>query len=102
MRDEPGTRGRGRPSEGTRVAVRLPADVLALVDARAEARNEPRAAAIRRLLAQALRPEVRPDGVDRSEIRRMLALSPRDGVRHVADVVNASARLCGAARRRAV
>lgn len=86
---------------GARVAVRLPPDILALVVARAEAEGESRAEAIRRLLAQGLGHEQRPDGIDRSQIRRMLALSPRDRIRHVAGVVNASARLRGAARRRA-
>lgn len=77
----------------------MPADILALVDARARARGETRAAAIRRLLAEGLRSEAASDGVDRAQIRRMLALTPRDRIRHMADVVNAIRPFRGAARR---
>lgn len=83
---------------GARVAVRLPPDVVALVDAQAEAHGESRSEAIRRLLSQALGSDQRPDGVDRAQIRRMLALSPRDRIRHMADVANATSRFRGAAR----
>ena len=34
-----------------------------------------------------------PDGVDRAQIRRMLALTPRERIRHMADVANGMARI---------
>ena len=91
-------RPRGRPPVGDRIAVRLPAELLALVDARAAAAGSSRASAVRELLAEAL---VMPpgDGVDRSQIRRMRALSPRERIHHMVDVARAQTRLRGAARR---
>lgn len=44
-------RGRGRPSTGTVVQVRIPADTLAAVDAAAAAEEVPRAEMVRRILA---------------------------------------------------
>jgi predicted DNA binding CopG/RHH family protein len=41
----------GRPSTGTRIDVRIPADLLAAIDAKAEAENLSRAVMIRHLLA---------------------------------------------------
>jgi len=93
-------RGRGRPPVGERVAVRLPADLLVLVDHRARTSRQSRAGAIRSLLAEALRVDS-PDGVDRAQIRRMLAMTPAERIRHMAQVANTQMRLRGAARRRA-
>jgi hypothetical protein len=42
--------GPGRPSTGTRIDVRVPADVLALVDAYAKVAGVTRAAALRQLI----------------------------------------------------
>lgn len=47
-------RGRGRPSTGTVVQVRIPRDVLAAVDRRADAEGTSRAAVVRHLLAEAV------------------------------------------------
>lgn len=44
-------RGRGRPPEGERVEVRIPADLLADIDAMADSMEITRAAAIRLLLS---------------------------------------------------
>ena len=87
---------RGRPPVGTRVSVRLPDDLLARVDARAVERRESRAAVVRELLLDALAgPEVSEsdDGVDRAQIRRMLALTPRERIRRMADVANGMIRV---------
>ena len=65
-----GAKPRGRPPVGERVAVRLPRETLTRVDALAVLRGTSRAGAIRDLLAQAL---VASDGVDRAQLRRMLA-----------------------------
>jgi metal-responsive CopG/Arc/MetJ family transcriptional regulator len=84
---------RGRPSVGSRVSVRLPADLLARVDARAAAIGESRASVVRDLLADALGAAPPLDGVDRAQIRRMLALTPRERIRYMADVANGMIRL---------
>ncbi len=85
------------------MAVRLPPDLLAMVDARARSGGHSRAGTVRQLLVEALRatpPDATPpDGIDRAQIRRMLALTPRDRIRHMADVVNAVRPFRGAARR---
>ena len=82
---------------GTRVSVRLPADLLARVDARAAAGGGSRAAVVRQLLVAALvgwpREVEAPDGIDRAQIQRMLALTPRERIRHMADVANGMIRL---------
>ena len=82
---------------GTRVSVRLPADLLAHVDARAAVVGESRAAVVRRLLIGALAVDEvggeQLDGVDRAQIRRMLALTPRERIRHMADVANGMIRV---------
>jgi len=53
---------------------------------------------VRELLAEALATSP-GDGVDRSQIRRMRALSPRERIHHMVDVARAQTRLRGAARR---
>lgn len=78
--------------------MRLPADLLDLIDTRAAARGQSRAGAIRGLLTDALLVPA-ADGVDRAQIRRMRVLSPRERIHHMAGVANAQARIRGAARR---
>lgn len=79
--------------------MRLPADVLARVDEEAAMHDETRAATMRRLLDSALASQAGPDsGVDRAQIRRMLALSPLERIRHAADVANGVARIRSAGR----
>jgi hypothetical protein len=52
------------------------------------------------LLLEALgRADAPDDGVDRSQIRRMLALSPRERMRHMNEVAAQQTRLRSAARR---
>lgn len=80
------------------MAVRVPPELLARVDAQAAVLAESRAGSIRRLLAEALAARDR-DGVDRSQIVRMLALSPRERIRHMADVANGMGRLRDRTRR---
>jgi Ribbon-helix-helix protein, copG family len=46
-------RGRGRPAVGERVSVRIPADLLAQIDAAAKMSGMTRAAMIRRTLSKA-------------------------------------------------
>jgi metal-responsive CopG/Arc/MetJ family transcriptional regulator len=75
--------------------VRLPAELLERIDARAAASGQSRAGAIRGLLAEAL-PVPAADGVDRAQIRRMRSLSPRERIDHMAGVANAQARIRGA------
>jgi hypothetical protein len=52
---------------------------------------------VRHLLARALAApptgDEASDGVDRAQIRRMLALTPRERIRHMADVANGMVRL---------
>jgi metal-responsive CopG/Arc/MetJ family transcriptional regulator len=82
---------------GARVSVRLPPDLLGRVDARAAAVGESRATVVRQLLTTALAgPPLtgeESDGVDRAQIRRMLALRPRERIRHMADVANGMIRM---------
>lgn len=75
---------RGRPAIGDRIAVRLPVEMIAELDARAAAADVSRAEAVRILLDRALAtgPE---DGVDRTQIARRLALTPRQRVRSMAE-----------------
>ena len=53
VRDE--RRGPGRPHIGTRIAVRLPDEMLTAIDAEAERTGQPRAAVIRQRLAASVR-----------------------------------------------
>lgn len=70
--------------------VRLPADVLAEIDRRARLLGRSRASVVRSLLEAALGvTDVADDGVDRAQIRRMLALSPLDRMRHMRAVARA-------------
>jgi metal-responsive CopG/Arc/MetJ family transcriptional regulator len=91
----------GRPSIGARVPVRLPPDLLEEVDRRARTLGRSRASVIRSLLVGALdRTPNADDGVDRAQIRRALAMSPSERVRHMTGVAAQQGRLRGAARRR--
>ena len=93
-------RGPGRPVVGTRVPVRVPPDLLDDIDRRARVLGRSRAAVIRSLLREALGPTETPDdGVDRSQIRRMLAMSPRERMRHMSGVAAQQKRFRGKARR---
>lgn len=77
------------------MSIRLPPDLLAEVDARAAAAGESRAAVVRQLLTGALGVPRFGDvesGVDLAQIRRMLALTPRERIRHMAAVTNGIAR----------
>ena len=90
----------GRPAVGTRVPVRLPADVLDEIDRRARLLGRSRASVIRSLLQAALgRTDARDDGVDRAQIQRMLALSPLERLRHMRGVAAQQQRIRGMARR---
>ena len=72
--------------------------MLARVDADAALHAESRAGSIRRLLAEALS-NAAGDGVDRVQIRRMLALTPLERIRHMVDVANGMARFRDRVRR---
>jgi hypothetical protein len=76
----------GRPRIGERIAVRLPDDLLAELDARAEAAGVTRAEAVRVLLRRALAMG-NVGGVDRTQIAHRLALSPAERVGTMADEV---------------
>ena len=89
----------GRPAIGARVPVRLPDDLLREVDERARILGRSRASVIRSLLLGALGHEAPDDGVDRAQIRRSLALSPRERMSHMAAVQAQQARVRGKARR---
>ena len=80
------------------MAVRLPAELLTLIDGRAAANARSRAATIRDLLTQALY-SGRDDGVDRGQIRRMLAMTPAERVRQMTEVANAQTHLRRRARK---
>lgn len=88
----------GRPVVGVRVPVRLPEDLLREVDQRARSLGRSRASVIRSLLLGALGHEPADDGVDRAQIRRSLALSPRERMAHMTAVQSEHARLRGKAR----
>ena len=91
----------GRPAIGVRVPVRLPDELLAQIDRRARILGRSRASIIRRLLLEALGDSAVPDdGVDRSQIRRSLALAPRERIEHMTNVHAQQARLRGRARQR--
>jgi hypothetical protein len=80
--------------------VRLPPDLLEDIDRRAGLLGRSRAAVIRSLLREALgRNDSPDDGVDRAQIRRMLARSPRERIRHMVEVAAKQSRLRGAARK---
>lgn len=76
------------------MAVRLPPDVLARVDERAMVSGTTRAATVRSLLEDALD----DSGVDTTQIRRALALSPGDRIRVAAAAANAMGAFRGRAR----
>lgn len=90
---------RGRPSEGRRVAVRLPPDVLVLLDRRAERAGITRAQVMRDILRAAV-DSSSSDGVDRAQIQRMLRLTPAERVQHMAQVAESLSSIKGIARRR--
>lgn len=75
---------RGRPPVGERISVRLPLELLDAVDRLSADAGTSRAATIRALLEAAVRPST--EGVDRAQIRRMLAMEPRERIRHMAEV----------------
>jgi metal-responsive CopG/Arc/MetJ family transcriptional regulator len=77
-------RSRGRPPVGERISVRLSPELLETVDRLCVEAGATRAATIRHLLETAVRQST--DGVDRAQIRRMLAMEPRDRIRHMAEV----------------
>lgn len=89
----------GRPAIGVRVPVRLPEKLLEQIDQRARVLGRSRASIIRTLLLEALGDSAVPDdGVDRSQIRRSLALAPRERIEHMTRVHAQQARLRGQAR----
>jgi predicted transcriptional regulator len=91
----------GRPPVGDRVVVRLPDALLADLDHRAEVLGRSRASVIRSLLDEVLgRSEAADDGVDRAQIRRALALTPAERVRHATTLAAQQRRIRGAARPR--
>ncbi len=90
----------GRPAIGVRVPVRLPDDLLSEVDQRARILGRSRASVIRSLLLSALGHETPDHGVDRAQIRRSLALAPRERLAHMTAVQAQQARLRGKARQR--
>ena len=90
----------GRPAVGERVPVRLPDDLLNEVDQRAHILGRSRASVIRSLLLDALGHAPPDDGVDRAQIRRSLALSPRERMAHMTAVQAQQARLRGKVRQR--
>jgi len=91
----------GRPAIGVRVPVRLPDDLLAQIDRRARTLGRSRASIIRSLLLEALGDSAAcDDGVDRAQIRRSLALGPRERIEHMTKVHAQQARLRASARRR--
>jgi len=90
----------GRPAIGVRVPVRLPDALLSEVDQRARILGRSRASVIRSLLQDALGHGSPDDGVDRAQIRRSLALSPRERIAHMTAVQAQQARLRGKARQR--
>ena len=82
MNDAP--RRRGRPTEGQLVSVRLEPHVVRRLDRLARARGLTRAGLLRDIVSHA-------DldlGVDRTQIRRMLRMTPAERVEHMADVAN--------------
>jgi len=91
----------GRPAIGGRVPVRLSDELVAQIDRRARILGRSRASIIRSLLLEALGDSaVADDGVDRAQIRRSLALAPRERIEHMTNVHAQQARLRGTARRR--
>lgn len=88
----------GRPTVGVRLPVRLPDDLLREVDQRACTLGRSRASVIRSLLFNALGHETPDDGVDRAQIRRSLARSPRERMAHMTAVQAQHTRLRAKAR----
>jgi len=87
--------GPGRPPVGEPITVRLPPGLLKDVDRHADAAGMSRAAYLRALIAAAL-PH---DDVDRTQIRRLLALTPAERVARNEANVRQMAAIRGAARR---
>jgi hypothetical protein len=88
----------GRPAVGVRIPVRLPDDLLVEIDRRAHLLGRSRASVIRSLLLDALGHEPPDHGVDRAQIRRSLALTPRERMAHMTVVGAEQARLRGGVR----
>ena len=88
---------------GERIAVRLPPALLDAVDERARATGRSRAATVRTLLREALADGggigLEPSGVDLAQIRRSLARSPAERLRHNTVAVNRIRRLQRSGRR---
>lgn len=81
--------------------MRLPPEVLDDIDRRAHLLGRSRASVIRSLLLEALgRGDTSDEGVDRAQIRRMLAMSPRERMRHMSEVAAQQRKLRGTPRRR--
>ena len=81
------------------MVVRLPDELLREVDRVATEQDMSRARAIRGLLADALF-IAGNDGIDRAQIQRMLAMTPRERIQQLATVVNAQSPLRGESRGR--
>jgi Arc/MetJ-type ribon-helix-helix transcriptional regulator len=93
--------GPGRPPVGDRVVVRLPDELLADIDRRAAALGRSRASVIRSLLDEVLGRSTAPDdGVDRTQLHRVLAMTPGQRMHHALDLAGQQRRLRGSARRR--
>lgn len=90
---------RGRPPEGQRVTVRLAPHLIAFLDRRATTRGVSRAQVIREIVADATDPAA-ADGVDRTQIQRMLRMTPAERLAHMTDVANGLLPLRGVAVRR--
>lgn len=88
----------GRPTVGVRVPVRLPDDLLSEVDERARTLGRSRASVIRSLLSHALGEPPIDAGVDRAQIRRALARSPRERMAQMTAVAAQHTSFQGKAR----
>lgn len=79
--------------------VRLPDDLLDQIDQRARALGRSRASVIRSLLLEALgSAPVSDEGVDRAQLRRSLARTPRERIEHMIQISLQQERLRGRAR----
>lgn len=92
------TNRRGRPTEGQRITVRLAPDVIIALDRRAVDSQTTRARVLRDIVIAAIGPSA-IDGVDRTQIQRMLAMSPAERVGHMTDVARQMMTLKGVAVR---
>jgi predicted transcriptional regulator len=78
------------------VSIRLDPKVVRRLDRLATARGTTRASVLRDVLTESI-----PDyGVDRTQIKRMLRLTPAERVRDMADTANTMLQLQGLAHRR--